>query len=76
MSEDDEGGFTYEVSPPMLLRFAASSLAQRLQWLDEMRTFSWEMASPETRSRWRNAREPGRWQITSPPSDASDPSKP
>lgn len=61
MSAHEETGFTYEVSDEMLARFAASTLAQRIQWLDEMRTFSWEMASPETRERWRNARAAGRW---------------
>lgn len=56
MSDDERIEFTYEVSDEMLARFAASTLAQRIQWLDEMRTFSWEMASPETRERWRRAR--------------------
>ncbi len=54
MNDDD---LTYEVSDEMLQRFARSTLAQRIQWLDEMRTFSWAMASPETRQRWRRARE-------------------
>lgn len=61
MSAHEETGFTYEVSDEMLARFAQSTLAQRIQWLDEMRTFSWEMASPEIRERWRNARATGRW---------------
>jgi len=61
MNEDEDTGFTYEISDEMLARFAESSLAQRIQWLDEMRTFSWAMASPETRERWRRAREIGRW---------------
>ena len=61
MSEDETTSFTYEVSDEMLARFATSTLAQRIQWLDEMRTFSWQMASPETRERWRRAREAGRW---------------
>lgn len=59
MTDDD--GFTYEVSDEMLARFAESTLEQRLQWLDEMRTFSWQMASPETRARWRRRRAAGRW---------------
>ena len=61
MSSHEETGFTYEVSDEMLARFARSTLAQRIQWLDEMRTFSWEIASPEIRARWRNARATGRW---------------
>lgn len=56
MSDDDQADFTYEVSAELLARFAASTLEQRIQWLDEMRTFSWELASPETRARWRRAR--------------------
>lgn len=59
MSDDDEG-FTYEVSDEMLQRFAGSTLSQRIQWLDEMRVFSWTMASPETRERWRRLRESNR----------------
>ncbi len=61
MSDAAATTFTYEVPDEMLARFATSTLAQRIQWLDEMRTFSWEIASPETRERWRRAREIGRW---------------
>lgn len=61
MSDDEATSFTYEVSDEMLARFATSTLAQRIQWLDEMRTFSWQMALPETRERWRRARVAGRW---------------
>lgn len=61
MSDREDTGFSYEVSDEMLARFATSTLAQRIQWLDEMRTFSWAMASPETRERWRRARAAGRW---------------
>lgn len=60
---DDDGGFTYVVSDELLARFAASDVAQRLRWLDEARTFSWAMATPETRARWRRARERGRWPL-------------
>lgn len=56
---DDE--FTYEVSDELLARFATSTVEQRLRWLDEMRVFSWEMATPATRARWRRARAAGRW---------------
>lgn len=61
MSAPEEANLIYEVSDEMLARFAQSTLAQRIQWLDEMRTFSWEMASPEVRQLWRNARAAGRW---------------
>ena len=58
---DDDTHFTYVVSDEMLARFATSTLEQRLAWLDEMRVFSWELASPEVRERWRRARAYGRW---------------
>jgi hypothetical protein len=58
---DHDGEFTYEVSDELLARFATSTVEQRLRWLEEMREFSWEMATPETRSRWRRARAAGRW---------------
>lgn len=61
MTDSEQTGFSYEVSDEMLARFAESTLAQRIQWLDEMRTFSWAMASPGTRERWRQARAAGRW---------------
>ena len=54
---DEDADYFYEVSDEMLARFASSTLAQRLDWLDEMRTFSWEMATPATRERWQRARE-------------------
>jgi len=57
VTDDEADGFTYEVSDEMLARFAESTIEQRLQWLDEMRTFSWSMASEETRARWRRAKE-------------------
>jgi hypothetical protein len=59
--DDDDASFTYVVSDEMLARFATSTIAQRLQWLEEMRTFSWQMASPQIRERWRRARAFGRW---------------
>ena len=62
--QDSDGAFTYEVSDELLARFATSTVDQRLRWLDEMRVFSWEMATPETRARWRRARAAGRWDGT------------
>jgi len=59
--QDCDGEFTYVVSDELLVRFATSTVEQRLRWLDEMRVFSWEMATPETRARWRRARAAGRW---------------
>lgn len=67
---DDE--FTYEVSDELLARFATSTVEQRLRWLDEMRVFSWEMATPATQARWRRARAAGRWD-GSAGSDTSSP---
>jgi hypothetical protein len=59
VTRDEDDGFTYVVTDEMLRRFATSTVSQRLEWLDEMRTFSWAMATPETRARWRRAREFG-----------------
>lgn len=49
-------GFTYEVSDEMLDRFSRSTVLQRLQWLEEMRCFSWTTASEESRAEWRRLR--------------------
>lgn len=49
-------GFTYEISDEMLDRFARSTILQRLQWLEEMRCFSWAAASEQTRAEWRRLR--------------------
>jgi hypothetical protein len=57
VSIEGDADYFYEISDEMLARFASSTVAQRLDWLDEMRTFSWEMATVATRERWRKARE-------------------
>lgn len=54
---DDDVEFTYWVEDEILERFARSTPLQRLRWLEEMRTFSWNAATPETRARWRAARD-------------------
>ncbi len=53
----DEGEFFYEVQPELLERFAASTIEQRLDCLDEARTFSWEMTAPALRERHRALRD-------------------
>ena len=53
---DRAEGFTYEVSDEMLDRFARSTVLQRLEWLEEMRCFSWTTASEESRAEWRRLR--------------------
>ena len=68
---DASGSFAPQNSPPIQQApvnvvssvGAGSTLTveQRLRWLEEMREFSWEMATPETRTRWRRARAAGRW---------------
>ena len=51
-----EADLVYYVTDEMLERFAASTTSQRLQWLDEMRTFTWNAATETTRQRWRRER--------------------
>ena len=60
MDDADDVEFSYWVEDGVLARFAESTAAQRLRWLEEMRTFSWNAASPEVRARWRAARERAR----------------
>ncbi len=62
----DRPGFTYEVSDEQLARFAAATPLQRLQWLEDMRTFTWNAASEATRAEWRRLRQ---HPPTRPPSD-------
>ena len=56
MGDPREDEFTYFVEEEVLVRFAASTPLQRLRWLEEMRTFTWNAATPETRARWCAAR--------------------
>lgn len=60
MADDDLSEFTYRVDDEILARFATSTPLQRLRWLEEMRTFSWNAASAATRARWRAARDRSR----------------
>ena len=53
-------GVAYVVSDDMLRRFAASTPLQRLRWLEEMRRFTWNAATEETRRRWRAERDRAR----------------
>ena len=55
--ELDEDDCFYEVSEEILVRFRTSTIAQRLAWLDEMRTFTWESMSVEVRTRRRLLRD-------------------
>jgi hypothetical protein len=60
MATDDRSGrpgFTYEVSDEQLARFASATPLQRLQWLEDMRIFTWNAASEETRAEWRRLRQ-------------------
>jgi hypothetical protein len=59
--EPDHGaGASYVVSDEMLRRFAESTTLQRLRWLEDMRRFTWNAATEETRRRWRAERDRAR----------------
>ncbi len=68
MSDDQK--LFYFVSDEMLRQFGKSTIAQRLQWLDEMRTFTWNAQTDATRARWRAERE-ARHALVSTPNDRS-----
>ena len=53
---DPPPGFRHRVSDEQLRVFAARTPDERLRWLDETRATLIEMASPETRRRWRVVR--------------------
>lgn len=48
----DLPGFTYEVSAEQMARFATATIEQRLQWLEDMKQWSWDNASAEARASW------------------------
>jgi hypothetical protein len=54
---DDQPGFHYDVSEEQRRTFAALSPAKRLRWLDEMRDWTWQASSAETRASWLRLRE-------------------
>ncbi len=58
--EGEGQGLAYYVSDDMLRRFAASTPLQRLRWLEDMRRFTWNAATEETRRRWRAERDRAR----------------
>lgn len=49
-------GYTYWVSDEQLRTFASLSPARRLQWLEEMREFTYRLAPEKTRESWRRLR--------------------
>ena len=57
MSAGPKPELVYIVSDEMLERFAKSTTLQRLHWLEEMRTFTWNAATAETQTRWRAERD-------------------
>lgn len=57
MSDEMKPELVYLVSDEMLERFAKSTTLQRLHWLEEMRTFTWNAATAGTRARWRAERD-------------------
>jgi len=46
MSMMSDRGYTYTVSDEQLRTFASMSLSRRLQWLEEMREFTYRLAPP------------------------------
>ncbi len=60
MKDRAEASLVYIVSDEMLARFAASTTLQRLRWLEDMRRFTWNAATEETRRRWRAERDRAR----------------
>ncbi|MCL2776975.1 MAG: hypothetical protein FWD73_03150 [Polyangiaceae bacterium] len=50
------GGFEYWVSDEQLATFAAATPAARLAWLEQMREFTYRVATDQTRERWRKLR--------------------
>lgn len=60
MKDRSESSLVYVVSDEMLARFAASTTLQRLRWLEDMRRFTWNAATEETRRRWRTERDRAR----------------
>ena len=50
-------GFTYWVSDEQLRTFASLAPARRLQWLEEMRELTFELAPPKTRRNWELLRK-------------------
>jgi hypothetical protein len=60
VNDRPEAPLFYVVSDEMLARFAASTTLQRLRWLEDMRRFTWNAATDETRRRWREERDRAR----------------
>ena len=50
-------GFSYFVSDEQLRAYAALSVEERMQWVEDTRQFTWHTATPETRAAWRRLRE-------------------
>lgn len=50
-------GFHYSVSDEQLRVFSSLTPDQRLNWLEEMREFSFAVAPPEAQMWWRTFRE-------------------
>ena len=50
-------GFYYEVSDEQRRVFASLTPERRLQWLEEMRVFTWETATDEAKANWRRLRK-------------------
>ena len=45
-------GFRHRVSLEQIEVFASTSVDRRLEWLEEMRVYTWSTASAEVRARW------------------------
>jgi hypothetical protein len=51
MSMMSDRGYTYTVSDEQLRTFARVSLSRRLQWLEEMREFTYRLAPSQVHER-------------------------
>jgi hypothetical protein len=49
-------GFDYSVSDEQLLRYSRAPLQARLEWLEGVRTTTWQLADDATRASWDRAR--------------------
>jgi hypothetical protein len=54
--EETQGGFHYWVSDEQLATFAASTPSARLAWLEQMREFTYRVATDETKAHWERLR--------------------
>lgn len=52
MSENDRGGFSYEVSDEQIRAYAALPIDRRVRWVEELARTTYALATPVVRARW------------------------